>query len=186
MKNKKIGFFGGCFNPPTIAHIELANIAIEYAGLDKLIFVPMGNCYQKDELVDFKHRFEMLKIATSKFDKIEISDMQINQEHITYAIDSFKKIDEEYKCEKYFIMGSANFEKIKNWKSYEELKKYKFIIFERNETIENTDNIIHICTKKFKNVSSKLIREQMKNNNENIDFIQKEVLKYIQENKLYK
>ena len=40
MNNLKIGFFGGCFNPPTIAHIELAKKAIEIAGLDKLIFIP--------------------------------------------------------------------------------------------------------------------------------------------------
>lgn len=51
MNKMKIGFFGGCFNPPTIAHIELANIAIQVAGLDKLFFVPMGNCYKKDELI---------------------------------------------------------------------------------------------------------------------------------------
>ena len=33
MNNLKIGFFGGCFNPPTIAHIELAKKAIEVANL---------------------------------------------------------------------------------------------------------------------------------------------------------
>ena len=39
----KIGFFGGCFNPPTNAHIALAKEAIIQSKLDKVIFVPMGD-----------------------------------------------------------------------------------------------------------------------------------------------
>lgn len=37
----KIGFFGGSFNPPTKAHINLAKKALNICKLDKVIFVPM-------------------------------------------------------------------------------------------------------------------------------------------------
>lgn len=46
----KIGFFGGCFNPPTIAHINLAKKVLEKCNLDKLIFVPIGDFYSKKDL----------------------------------------------------------------------------------------------------------------------------------------
>ena len=35
----KIGFFGGSFNPPTKAHLNLARKAIEEKNLDKVVFV---------------------------------------------------------------------------------------------------------------------------------------------------
>ncbi len=59
----KIGFFGGCFNPPTNAHINLAIKVLKESNLDKLIFVPVGDFYQKQDLVSEEHRYNMLKIA---------------------------------------------------------------------------------------------------------------------------
>ena len=38
---KKLGFFGGSFNPPTYAHINLAKLSIEKFKLDTVDFVPV-------------------------------------------------------------------------------------------------------------------------------------------------
>ena len=61
---KKIGFFGGCFNPPTNMHIKIANDLIKEGKLDKVIFIPMNDFYKKEELIEAKHRFNMLKLAS--------------------------------------------------------------------------------------------------------------------------
>ena len=42
---KKLGFFGGSFNPPTYAHINVAKMSIEKFNLDAVYFVPVGNLY---------------------------------------------------------------------------------------------------------------------------------------------
>ena len=184
MNNLKIGFFGGCFNPPTIAHIELAKKAIEVANLDKVIFIPMGDCYSKDDLISIKHRYEMLKIAIDGEEKLEISNMQFTQKEKVYAIDTFREIDKMYSCQKYFIMGTDNFAQLKNWKESDKLRDYKLIILERKEKIVD-ENITFVSTNKFTNVSSKEIREQIKNGKEKITLLKKEVLEYIQKNNLY-
>lgn len=44
---KKYGFFGGCFNPVTKAHVELALEIVNKYKLDKVVFVPMGDKYDK-------------------------------------------------------------------------------------------------------------------------------------------
>ena len=49
---KRMGFFGGSFNPPTYAHINIAKASIEKLGLDKFFFVPVGNLYNKPDLID--------------------------------------------------------------------------------------------------------------------------------------
>ncbi len=62
----RIGFFGGCFNPPTNAHINLAKKALKECNLDKVIFVTVGDFYDKKELVPGKDRYNMLKIACKR------------------------------------------------------------------------------------------------------------------------
>ena len=54
---EKVGFFGGSFNPPTNAHLEIAKTALEEMELDKVYFVPMGNTYKKPGLIDERLSF---------------------------------------------------------------------------------------------------------------------------------
>ena len=59
----RIGFFGGCFNPPTNIHIGIAKELIDSKILDKVIFVPVGDFYKKENLISAIHRYEMIKKA---------------------------------------------------------------------------------------------------------------------------
>lgn len=74
---EKIGFFGGSFNPPTNAHLEIAKTALEEMELDKVYFVPMGNTYKKPGLIDEKLRYEMLQIACAEYKKIRCRKYRI-------------------------------------------------------------------------------------------------------------
>ena len=166
----KLGFFGGCFNPPTLAHFEIVKNAIDNFNLDKVVIVPMGDKYQKQDLISFEHRFNMLQKMFENEEKVEISRMQANQDKISYAIDSFTKIDEEYRDdERYFIMGKDNFSKIETWKDGKNLvKDRKFIVFERkNDT------------------SSSLIRKKIKVEEDIKDLTVPEIMNYIKKEGLY-
>lgn len=165
---KRFGFFGGCFNPPTIAHIELIEKAIKDKNLDMVYFVPMGDLYKKENLIPAFHRVNMLKIAMKE--KMDILNISIDSKKDLKAIDTFRIIEKEFnKSDNYFIMGSDNFENIKFWKDSEELlKNYKYIVLNREDDI-----------------SSSRVREKIKNNEDVSQFIYKDVEQYILENKLY-
>ena len=45
---KALAFFGA-FNPPTIAHVSLAEFALRAAGREQVIFVPSKSVYIRDE-----------------------------------------------------------------------------------------------------------------------------------------
>ena len=45
---KKVGILGGTFNPVHMAHLIIAEIAREEAGLDDILFIPSGCSYLKD------------------------------------------------------------------------------------------------------------------------------------------
>lgn len=175
LNKEKIGFFGGCFNPLTYAHINLIKNVIEKEKLDKVYFVPMGNNYDKNELIDFSHRKNMIDLAIENEEKMGVLDFLDKIEHKMYAIDTFKLIDEKFKlAERYFIMGTDNFEKINNWKDSEKLKSdYKYIILDRN-TPSNT-----------KEISSSTVRKNIKENKKIDELVPEKVMTYIYNNKLY-
>lgn len=184
----KYGFFGGSFNPPTIAHLKIVETSIKEFGLDKLVIVPMGDKYEKSELISFDFRFLMLEKAFKGNDKVEISKMQENQVKRTDAIDSFKKIEKIYKnTENFFIMGLDNYSNIYKWKNSDELlKNYKYIVFKRDgiKFPEYADNAKFFDISL--DISSSKARQMIKNNENLENILTKDVIDFIKENNLYK
>jgi len=168
---QKIGFFGGCFNPPTNTHIKLANNLIKEGKVDKVIFVPVGDYYQKQDLVSAKHRYNMLKLATAGYENIEVEDIASTHTGKLFATDTFKMIHDKYskEVEIYFIMGSDNYKKMPTWKNYEEIKdKYKYLILNRTQDISST-----------------MIRDKIRKGEDVLNYINADVLKYIMDYNLY-
>lgn len=171
---EKVGFFGGCFNPPTNIHINIANNLIKEGKLDKIVFVPVNNYYEKTELSDAKHRLNMIKLAIKDYSKLEVDDFEIKENRKLFAVDVFENIYNKFKNEKeiFFLMGSDNYNKMPQWKDYDKIKdKYNYIIIDRNKN----------------EISSTQIREMIKNGNEKVmEYLPEEVYNYIMENELYK
>ena len=117
---EKIGFFGGCFNPPTNIHIKIANNLIKTKKLDKVIFVPVNDSYIKSGLISAEHRLNMIKLAIKDNNKLEVDDIETKENKKLFAVDAFELINQKYSknYEVYFIMGSDNFEKMSKWKDY--------------------------------------------------------------------
>lgn len=187
----KIGIFGGSFNPPHKMHKSIANGLIEQSYVDKVVYVPTGNKYNKKDLIDAKHRLEMLKLMINDNSDLLVSDYEIKNV-LTYTyqtLDYFKSIypDDEI----YFICGSDNLKEITTWKNYKYiLEKYKLLVIRRNN--DNLDNIINelntsgiiLAKISSQNVSSTNIRKHLINNQENDDLDIK-VRRYINKKQLY-
>ncbi len=175
---EKVGFFGGCFNPPTYVHINIARNLIKQGKVDKVVFIPVNDYYKKKDLVEAKHRYNMLKLITKKQENLEVDDVEIKENKELFAVDAFKLIGDSFhatKCCKkdiFMIMGSDNYDKMPTWKNYSEIKdNYNYIIVARDEN----------------EISSTQIRNMIKNNDKKvIRYIPKEVYEYIMKNNLYK
>lgn len=156
--------------------------------MDKVIFVPVGDYYEKNELIEAKHRYNMLNLAIE--DKMEVEKIGLESKIKLYAVDTFKLIKEKYSTDNiFFIMGSDNFRKMPKWKDYEELKtNYNIIVVERErKTVrhEEPENIIEFIPENLAEVDSTQIRQMIKNN-ENVEkHLNSKVIEYIKQNKLY-
>lgn len=128
---KKIGLLGGSFNPIHTGHLLLAESARDQYELDKVLFIPTGNNpfkLSQDE-ISREHRLKMVELAIEGNDFFEILTVEIDQEGITYTIDTINKIKEIYPdCDFYFIAGADLMFEITLWKGAPELlKAVKFI-----------------------------------------------------------
>ena len=197
---QKIGFFGGSFNPITKAHVNLAQDIINKYKLDKVVFVPVGDYYKKNGLINEKHRYNMIKTAVNLYPNLEVSDIELNHKEKIYANDIFKMLKSIY-CDDdiYFIIGADNLYKMTSWLKFDELMQYNYIIIKRDNI--DCDNLINsnsifkeykshfkiIDNRQYNNFSATLVRQRIKDNNINdiTNFIFEDTYEYIKENKLY-
>ena len=77
---KKIGILGGTFNPVHSEHISVCLASVNELGLDKLYVMPTYLSPHKTSApASSEHRLNMLKLAFSNCDKIEVSDYEIEK-----------------------------------------------------------------------------------------------------------
>ena len=83
-----VGVLGGTFDPPHEAHIRIAERSIEQFYLDKVVFIPSGNPWQKKDATSFKHRYEMTKILVKESKSFEISDIENSERKPSYTFET--------------------------------------------------------------------------------------------------
>lgn len=187
----RIGIFGGSFNPPHKMHKNIAIFLLQNNYIDKVIYVPTGNKYNKKDLIEAKYRLKMLEIMTRNDNRMNTSNYEIKNT-LTYTyqtLDYFKSIYPN--DEIYFICGSDNLKEITTWKNYKYiLNNYKLLVIKRNndnldEIIKNLDNKgIVIIKINSDDTSSSTIRKDLKSGKDNPN-IDEDILKYIKKEKLY-
>jgi len=190
----KIGIFGGSYNPPHDMHKNIALDLIEKGYLDKVIYVPTGDNYNKQGLVNFSDRYKMVELMISEYDNLFISDIGNNDNYkYTYqTLDYFQKI---YKNDTiYFICGTDNLNEFDTWREYKYiLENYKLLVIKRDN--DNIENILN----KYKEYIDKIIitdvipnaisSTYIRNNVNNLSFkncLDDNVYEYIIRNNLYK
>jgi len=202
MENDKIiVVFGGSFNPPLNSHFSLAEqIVSEYENVEKIIFVPVNEKYQKKGLLENKYRYEMLKCVCDKNEKFEVSDIELRNERQLYTIETLEEIQKIYPNKTiWFTTGSDNLRELNTWEKADELvKKFKVLVLERDEDcledIINNDRFLKENEKSFIKVknnvrsglSSSFVREKIKEGKSIRYFTPDEVYSYIKANNLFK
>ena len=110
-----IGVLGGTFDPPHEAHLRIAERSIDQFNLDRVIFIPSGNPWQKKDATSYRHRYEMTKILIGDSNDLEISDIENSEKNPSYTYETLNKLNHP-KEKLYFILGSDAAINIKTWK----------------------------------------------------------------------
>ena len=185
-----IGVLGGTFDPPHDAHLRIAERSVDQFHLDKVIFIPSGNPWQKKDATSYRHRYEMTKILIEDSNYFEISDIENSEKNPSYTFETLNKLNHP-KEKLYFILGSDAAINIKTWKNYELLSNLtNFLIALRSEdNIDVVDNNFpfdyEIISGDKLDLSSTTLRNKLKEENIEVSELPFGILNYIKENSLY-
>ncbi len=120
----KIGIYGGTFNPIHKGHVHFAKMAVRELGLDKVILIPDNIPPHKESMgiAPSYHRMQMCLLAVEQEEKIEVSDMEIKRQGISYTVDTLKEIKRKNPdAELFLLTGTDMFLTIDKWKSAAEI-----------------------------------------------------------------
>lgn len=136
---KRIGLFGGTFNPIHMGHVQVIREVKEKFGLDKIFLIPSAFPPHKETegIIDGLDRIEMIRLAFSDDPDFVVSDVELKRSGFSYTIDTvrhFKSILPE-NTKLYFIVGLDAFLEVDTWKSYKDLfLLIPFIVMSRATT----------------------------------------------------
>jgi nicotinate-nucleotide adenylyltransferase len=131
---KKIGIFGGTFNPVHIGHLRSAEEVKERLRLDRILFVPSFNPPLKDSsLAPFSDRLKMVRLATKGNPDFSVSDIESRIRGKSYTVYALKAMKKEFPgTHMYFIMGTDAFIELANWyKPLEILESVDIVVIHR-------------------------------------------------------
>lgn len=125
MNGKRIGIFGGTFDPPHTGHLMLGEEIREEFCLDEVHFMPCNAPPHKDRpaLTDAKDRFAMVVAAILQNPAFVASPIEVNRPGMSYSIDTVRVLNDEFgdEAELLFVVGLDSFLDIETWEGYEEL-----------------------------------------------------------------
>jgi len=142
---KKIGIYGGTFDPIHNGHLILAREARERLGLEKVIFVPAS-------VSPFKHapatspgdRVAMLEAAIAGEDGFGIDQVELHRPPPSYTIDTFDAIrGRDPSAELFYLLGQDNVADLPKWHRFDDLQKLvRFVVLDRTGEKANHPHLV--------------------------------------------
>ena len=120
---KRIGIYGGTFNPPHTGHIQGASYAINALELERLLLIP--SCISPHKMLPENsptpaQRAQMLAIAAGE--KMEVSDLELRRGGTSYTYETVAQIAQQYpEYELVLLMGTDMFLSFLSWKEPERI-----------------------------------------------------------------
>lgn len=119
----RIGIYGGSFDPIHVAHLLLAETALEQLSLDSIHFIPAQQSPLKSECVaNAADRNEMLQLATCGNPKFIVDDRELRREGKSYTVDTLREVQRDFpKAQLYLLMGADSLNDFERWNRPEEI-----------------------------------------------------------------
>ena len=198
---ERIGIYGGTFNPPHIGHIQAAQQALSALNLRKVILIPDRIAPHKELPENSptpQQRMDMLHIAVQNRPGLEVSDIELKRDGVSYTWETVVQLREENpEAELVLLMGTDMFLSFHTWKYPERIlenaalgvfcrgeKNERKAIFEKKEEMEQQGARIELVNNEVVAISSTQMRRLLAFRCA-ASFLPEGVLDYIRENRLY-
>jgi nicotinate-nucleotide adenylyltransferase len=189
------GLMGGTFDPIHVAHLIIAEEALDSLRLDRVIFIPSARPPHKrgGDITPVAHRLEMVRLAISDNPRLALSDIEARRDAPSYTIETVRALrlelgEEERLC---FIMGADSLAQFFTWKDpLDLLSSCEFVVVPRpGVAITDGDPRIRekatVLDMPMLDIASSGIRERLKAGRSVRYLVPEAVRAYIDEKNLY-
>ncbi|MDQ6629334.1 MAG: nicotinate-nucleotide adenylyltransferase [Pseudomonadota bacterium] len=120
---KRVGLFGGSFDPVHNAHLALAQTALGQLQLDELRWIPVGQPWQKSrQLADPADREAMVRLAIDGEPRFVLDRIELRRRGISYTLDTIRELAAaEPADERVLILGQDQYASLHTWRDWREL-----------------------------------------------------------------
>lgn len=119
---RRIGVFGGTFNPIHLGHQALMQNALRELELDELLLIPTFIPPHKlaPELADGRHRLEMCRLAAAGEERITVSDLELRRGGSSYTYLTLRQLRRQYPADRLFLIVGGDmllsFDQWRRWR----------------------------------------------------------------------
>ena len=126
---RRLGVYGGAFDPPHEAHVALALAALDQLGLDALVVLPTGQAWHKDRpLTPAADRLAMTRLAFQNQPKVRVDDREIKRLGPTYTVETLRELAlENPQAQLYLVMGEDQAKSLHRWHEIGEITRLAII-----------------------------------------------------------
>lgn len=197
---KNVVIFGGTFNPLHKGHIEIISALSRLDGTDEVLLIPDKIPPHKEceFLASDEDRLNMCKIAAKEFSNVSVSDIELKRTGKSYTIDTLKEIKHQNPDYNLSIaIGGDMLVSFDKWKDYKDILSLCRIIClgrggvdkaqfsEKVQYFKSIGGEILVLDNEITEISSTLLRENMRDSDFTLKYIDNEIIEYIFKNNVY-
>ena len=120
---KRIGLFGGTFDPPQLAHLALALAARDALQLDEVRWTPSGQPWQKSHAVtDARHREAMVRLAIAGERGFVLERCELERAGPSYTLQTVQELRlSRPDAQWVLLIGADQYNNLHTWRGWREL-----------------------------------------------------------------
>ncbi len=169
-KGKKVGIYGGSFNPIHRGHIALARQMLRKAHLDEVWFLvsPLNPFKQAStDLLDDQTRLQLTRQALADEPRLVASDYEFHLPRPSYSWDTLQALSRDYPEHEFvLVIGADNWLAFDRWYHAEDiLDSYPIVIYPREGCPIDAATLpptVQLVKTRLYNVSSTDIRRRIR------------------------
>ena len=138
---RRIGVFGGAFDPPHAAHVALVQAAVADLQLDELLLIPTGQAWHKARpLSPAHHRLAMAQLAFASLPRVVVDPREIRRAGPSYTVDTLRELKLQWPdAELFLVLGEDQARALSSWHEWQEVLRLAIICVAEREDLTRAE-----------------------------------------------